>query len=89
MKGFQNGAWNAAVLDIHTKNARFFLELIDNGIEPELAYGPHIKGAALPSSGYDRYRTDFAKGNVWPLLTRLARGSIANTIPSLATRDKP
>ena len=40
-----------------------FLELLDNGIEPEIAYGPQIKGAALPSSGYDRYRTDFSKGN--------------------------
>ncbi|KAM6569413.1 hypothetical protein CsatB_017398 [Cannabis sativa] len=66
-----------------------FLELLDNGIEPELAYGPEIKGAALPSSGYDRYRTDFSKGNAWPLLTRLARKTIVDTIPSFPIRNQP
>uniref|UniRef100_A0A803PCJ7 Zinc knuckle CX2CX4HX4C domain-containing protein n=1 Tax=Cannabis sativa TaxID=3483 RepID=A0A803PCJ7_CANSA len=66
-----------------------FLELIDNGVEPELAYGPAIKGAALPTSGYDRYRTDFSKGHVWPLVTRLARKTITSTIPALSLRGQP
>ncbi|KAM6547166.1 hypothetical protein CsatB_018842 [Cannabis sativa] len=66
-----------------------FLELLDNGIEPELAYGPAIKGAALPTSGYDRYRTDFSKANAWPLMTRLARNTFSATIPGLTIRDQP
>ncbi|KAM6553385.1 hypothetical protein CsatB_014147 [Cannabis sativa] len=66
-----------------------FLELIDNGIEPDLAYGPAIKGAPLPSSGYDRYRTDFSKGHAWPLVTRLARKAMTSTIPDLSIRGQP
>uniref|UniRef100_A0A803QS99 Uncharacterized protein n=1 Tax=Cannabis sativa TaxID=3483 RepID=A0A803QS99_CANSA len=66
-----------------------FLELLDNGLDPELAYGPEIKGAALPTSGYDRYRTDFSKGNAWPLLTQLARKVITTTIPSFPIRNQP
>uniref|UniRef100_A0A803Q103 CCHC-type domain-containing protein n=1 Tax=Cannabis sativa TaxID=3483 RepID=A0A803Q103_CANSA len=55
-----------------------FLENLDNGIEPELAYGPMLNGSALPSSSYDRYRSDFSKGNAWPLLTRPLETLIAS-----------
>uniref|UniRef100_A0A803QLL0 CCHC-type domain-containing protein n=1 Tax=Cannabis sativa TaxID=3483 RepID=A0A803QLL0_CANSA len=63
-----------------------FLENLDNGIEPELAYGPMLNGSALPSSSYDRYRSDFSKGNAWPLLTRLARNSLTASIPQIHSR---
>ncbi|KAM6577014.1 hypothetical protein CsatB_028851 [Cannabis sativa] len=54
----------------HVFNKYFVhLENTDNGIEFELAYRPSLKGAPLPTSRYDRYRTDFSKGNAWPLLT--------------------
>uniref|UniRef100_A0A803PLR3 Zinc knuckle CX2CX4HX4C domain-containing protein n=1 Tax=Cannabis sativa TaxID=3483 RepID=A0A803PLR3_CANSA len=66
-----------------------FMELMENGIEPELAYGPELKGAALPTSAYDQYRTNFSKGNAWPLLTRLERNTLNNTIPSLQLRNQP
>uniref|UniRef100_A0A803NW03 Zinc knuckle CX2CX4HX4C domain-containing protein n=1 Tax=Cannabis sativa TaxID=3483 RepID=A0A803NW03_CANSA len=66
-----------------------WMEKIDNGIEPELPYGPELKGAALPTSGYDRYRTDFSKGNAWPLLTRLARNSITSAVPAITRRPLP
>uniref|UniRef100_A0A803NN93 CCHC-type domain-containing protein n=1 Tax=Cannabis sativa TaxID=3483 RepID=A0A803NN93_CANSA len=66
-----------------------FLEKLDLGVEPELAYGPSLKGSRLPTSSYDRYRTDFAKGNAWPLLTRLARRSMTDTIPKLKTQSLP
>ena len=71
------------------RKCSMFLELLDSGVEPDLAYGPQLKGSALPSSGYDRYRTDFSKGNAWPLLTRLARDSITNTISSPSFRVQP
>uniref|UniRef100_A0A803QJ01 CCHC-type domain-containing protein n=1 Tax=Cannabis sativa TaxID=3483 RepID=A0A803QJ01_CANSA len=57
------------------------LENMDNKIESELAYRPSLKGAPLPTSSYDRYRSDFSKGNSWPLLTRLARSTLTATIP--------
>uniref|UniRef100_A0A803QGT1 CCHC-type domain-containing protein n=1 Tax=Cannabis sativa TaxID=3483 RepID=A0A803QGT1_CANSA len=63
-----------------------FLENLDNDIEPELAYGPMLNGSPLPSSSYDRYRSDFSKGNAWPLLTRLARSSLTATIPRINNR---
>uniref|UniRef100_A0A803P9C5 Reverse transcriptase n=1 Tax=Cannabis sativa TaxID=3483 RepID=A0A803P9C5_CANSA len=63
-----------------------FLENIDNGIEPELSYGPTLNGSPLPSSSYDRYRSDFSKGNAWPLLTRLARNSLTATLPRINHR---
>uniref|UniRef100_A0A803PD70 Zinc knuckle CX2CX4HX4C domain-containing protein n=1 Tax=Cannabis sativa TaxID=3483 RepID=A0A803PD70_CANSA len=66
-----------------------FLEQLDNGAEPELPYRPTIKGSPLPSSGYDRYRTDFGKGNAWPLLTRLAKSSLTAAVPSLNKRSLP
>uniref|UniRef100_A0A803NFU2 Zinc knuckle CX2CX4HX4C domain-containing protein n=1 Tax=Cannabis sativa TaxID=3483 RepID=A0A803NFU2_CANSA len=66
-----------------------FLEKLDNGEEPELEYRPTMKGSALPTSGYDRYRTDFAKGNAWPLLTRLARNTLTSTVPLLNGRTQP
>ncbi|KAM6563234.1 hypothetical protein CsatB_023232 [Cannabis sativa] len=63
-----------------------FLEQLDNGVDPELPYGPTLIGSALPSSSYDRYRSDFSKGNAWPLLTRLARTSLTASIPQLQHR---
>uniref|UniRef100_A0A803NML1 Reverse transcriptase domain-containing protein n=1 Tax=Cannabis sativa TaxID=3483 RepID=A0A803NML1_CANSA len=66
-----------------------FLEKLDNGEEPALEYQPFIKGSALPTSGYDRYRTDFAKGDAWPLITRLAKKSLTTAIPQLANRGQP
>uniref|UniRef100_A0A803PBU6 Uncharacterized protein n=1 Tax=Cannabis sativa TaxID=3483 RepID=A0A803PBU6_CANSA len=48
-----------------------------------------MKGSTLPTSGYDRYRTDFAKGNAWPLLTRLARNTLTSTVPLLNGRTQP
>lgn len=71
------------------KKCSVFLELIDNSIEPELAYGPKLKGAGLPSLGYDLYRTDFSNGNAWPLLTRLAREAIITTAPSVQRQPQP
>ncbi|KAM6574325.1 hypothetical protein CsatA_022652 [Cannabis sativa] len=66
-----------------------YLEKIDNGIEPDLEYRPTMKGSSLPLSNYDRYRTDFSKGNAWPLLTRLAKNSFISAIPSLKNRELP
>uniref|UniRef100_A0A803NRX9 Uncharacterized protein n=1 Tax=Cannabis sativa TaxID=3483 RepID=A0A803NRX9_CANSA len=42
-------------------------------------------GDKPPISGYDRYRSDFSKANAYPLLTRLARKTIASSIPALYT----
>uniref|UniRef100_A0A803P2K3 Reverse transcriptase domain-containing protein n=1 Tax=Cannabis sativa TaxID=3483 RepID=A0A803P2K3_CANSA len=66
-----------------------YLEKLDNGEEPALEYKPTMKGSALPTSTYDRYRTDFSKGNAWPLLTRLAKSSLTAAVPSLRNRDSP
>uniref|UniRef100_A0A803PLP6 Zinc knuckle CX2CX4HX4C domain-containing protein n=1 Tax=Cannabis sativa TaxID=3483 RepID=A0A803PLP6_CANSA len=66
-----------------------FLEKLDRGEELELEYRPTIKGSPLPTSGYDRYRTDFGKGNAWPLLTRLARTSLTAAVPSLIGCPQP
>uniref|UniRef100_A0A803PYN2 Uncharacterized protein n=1 Tax=Cannabis sativa TaxID=3483 RepID=A0A803PYN2_CANSA len=66
-----------------------FLEKLDNGEEPALEYQPFIKGSALPTSSYDRYRTDFAKGDAWPLLTRLAKKSFTAAVPQLHLRGHP
>uniref|UniRef100_A0A803PBD0 Uncharacterized protein n=1 Tax=Cannabis sativa TaxID=3483 RepID=A0A803PBD0_CANSA len=66
-----------------------FLDQLYNGQEPSLEYGPERMGAPLPSSGYDRYRTDFFKGNAWPLMTRLARKSFAAVLPRLDDRPNP
>uniref|UniRef100_A0A803QK36 Reverse transcriptase domain-containing protein n=1 Tax=Cannabis sativa TaxID=3483 RepID=A0A803QK36_CANSA len=57
--------------------------------EPTLEYGPEMMGAPLPSSGYDRYRTDFFKGNAWPLMTRLAKKSFAAVLPRIHDRPNP
>uniref|UniRef100_A0A803QCC9 Zinc knuckle CX2CX4HX4C domain-containing protein n=1 Tax=Cannabis sativa TaxID=3483 RepID=A0A803QCC9_CANSA len=59
-----------------------FLEIVDAGVEPDLPFGPFMMGDKLPNSGYDRYRYDFSKANVYPFLTRMARKSIASTIPN-------
>ncbi|XP_060958490.1 uncharacterized protein LOC133030191 [Cannabis sativa] len=66
-----------------------YLEKLDNGIEPDLEYRPTMKGSPLPISSYDRYRTDFSKGNAWPLLTRLAKNSFISVIPSLKNQAPP
>uniref|UniRef100_A0A803QNQ4 CCHC-type domain-containing protein n=1 Tax=Cannabis sativa TaxID=3483 RepID=A0A803QNQ4_CANSA len=50
-----------------------FMERVDNGNDEDFEYGPWLKGAKLPTNGYDKYRSDFSKGNAWPLLTRLAQ----------------
>uniref|UniRef100_A0A803P6D7 Zinc knuckle CX2CX4HX4C domain-containing protein n=1 Tax=Cannabis sativa TaxID=3483 RepID=A0A803P6D7_CANSA len=71
------------------KKCSVFLEKLDKGIEPELPYGPELKGSRLPTSSYDRYRTDFSKGNGWPLLTRLTRNTLTNTIPRLRNTPQP
>uniref|UniRef100_A0A803QBH3 CCHC-type domain-containing protein n=2 Tax=Cannabis sativa TaxID=3483 RepID=A0A803QBH3_CANSA len=66
-----------------------FMERMDNGNDDDLEYGPWMKGAKLPTNGYDKYRTDFSKGNAWPLLTRLARTSLVSTIPNLGSIAQP
>uniref|UniRef100_A0A803Q871 Zinc knuckle CX2CX4HX4C domain-containing protein n=1 Tax=Cannabis sativa TaxID=3483 RepID=A0A803Q871_CANSA len=66
-----------------------FLEKLDNGEEPALEYQPFIEGSAPPTSSYDRYRTDFSKGNVWPLLIQLAKKSFSAAIPQLEQRGVP
>ncbi|XP_030509140.2 uncharacterized protein LOC115723810 [Cannabis sativa] len=62
---------------------QIYLEQLDNGEEPALEYQPYIKGSPLPTSSCDRYRTDFSKGDAWPLLTRLAKKSLTAAIPNL------
>uniref|UniRef100_A0A803P996 Reverse transcriptase domain-containing protein n=1 Tax=Cannabis sativa TaxID=3483 RepID=A0A803P996_CANSA len=64
-----------------------FMERIDSGNDDDLPYGPWLKGARLPANNYDRYRTDFSKGNVWPLTTRLARRALTTTLPTLPSRS--
>uniref|UniRef100_A0A803P8Z3 RNase H type-1 domain-containing protein n=1 Tax=Cannabis sativa TaxID=3483 RepID=A0A803P8Z3_CANSA len=66
-----------------------FMERMDNGNDDDFQYGPWMKGAKLPTNNYDRYRTDFAKGNAWPLLTRLARTTLTTSLPTLNTRIQP
>uniref|UniRef100_A0A803PM52 Reverse transcriptase domain-containing protein n=1 Tax=Cannabis sativa TaxID=3483 RepID=A0A803PM52_CANSA len=66
-----------------------FMERMDDGNDDDLPYGPWLKGAKLPSTGYDKYHTDFAKGNAWPLLTRLARNTLTSTFPRLHSAAKP
>ncbi|KAF4380499.1 hypothetical protein G4B88_011745 [Cannabis sativa] len=36
-------------------------EKIDDGKDPNLTYGPWMKGSALPNSGYNQYMQDFSK----------------------------
>ncbi|KAF4357028.1 hypothetical protein F8388_001110 [Cannabis sativa] len=48
----------------------------------------NIVGSPLPQSGYDRYRTDFFKGEVWPLMTRLAKKSITAVLPQVSSRPQ-
>ncbi|XP_060959190.1 uncharacterized protein LOC115700152 [Cannabis sativa] len=62
---------------------------MDNGNDDDFEYGPWMKGSKLPTTGYDKYRNDFAKGNAWPLLTRLTRQSLSSTIPTLNNRQQP
>uniref|UniRef100_A0A803QLU3 Zinc knuckle CX2CX4HX4C domain-containing protein n=1 Tax=Cannabis sativa TaxID=3483 RepID=A0A803QLU3_CANSA len=64
-----------------------FMERMDNGNDDDLEYGPWMKGAKLPTTGYDKYH--FSKGNAWPLLTRLARKSLVSTIPNLGSISQP
>uniref|UniRef100_A0A803PJK4 Reverse transcriptase domain-containing protein n=1 Tax=Cannabis sativa TaxID=3483 RepID=A0A803PJK4_CANSA len=57
-----------------------YLEKIDDGKEPDLAYGPWMEGSPLPKSPYDRYRQDFSKAGPWPFVTRLVRNTISPII---------
>uniref|UniRef100_A0A803PMH6 DUF4283 domain-containing protein n=1 Tax=Cannabis sativa TaxID=3483 RepID=A0A803PMH6_CANSA len=59
------------------------LELIDNGVDPDLPYGLKMMGDKLPNSGYDRYQFDFSKANAYPFLTRLSKKAIGQAIPPL------
>ncbi|KAF4354159.1 hypothetical protein F8388_004171 [Cannabis sativa] len=65
-----------------------FLEKLYTGVEPSMSYGPEMIGSPLPQSGYDRYRTDFFKGEVWPLMTRLAKKSITAVLPQVSSRPQ-
>ncbi|KAF4391654.1 hypothetical protein F8388_005419 [Cannabis sativa] len=52
-------------------------------------WGPFLRfRSPLPQSGYDRYRTDFFKGEVWPLMTRLAKKSITAVLPQVSSRPQ-
>uniref|UniRef100_A0A803P0U8 Zinc knuckle CX2CX4HX4C domain-containing protein n=1 Tax=Cannabis sativa TaxID=3483 RepID=A0A803P0U8_CANSA len=53
-----------------------FLEKLDEGLHPDLPYGPWMEGSSLPKSSYDKYRQDFSKEGPWPFITRLARNTI-------------
>ncbi|KAF4400282.1 hypothetical protein G4B88_019491 [Cannabis sativa] len=64
-----------------------FMELVDVGVDPDLLYSPQMIGDKLPISGYDRYRTDFSKANVYPFLTRLSRKAIASSIPTVSSHQ--
>ncbi|KAF4346482.1 hypothetical protein F8388_011450 [Cannabis sativa] len=64
------------------EKCHLFMEIVDAGIEPDLPFGPSMMGDKLPNAGYDRYRSDFSKANVYPFITRLARKSIAAAIPA-------
>ncbi|KAM6586730.1 hypothetical protein CsatA_009335 [Cannabis sativa] len=62
---------------------------MDNGNDDDLEYGSWMKGARLPTTGYDKYRTDFLKANAWPFVTRLARKALVSSIPQLVSRSQP
>uniref|UniRef100_A0A803PL01 DUF4283 domain-containing protein n=1 Tax=Cannabis sativa TaxID=3483 RepID=A0A803PL01_CANSA len=50
-------------LDILLKNVAF-MERMDDGNDDDLLYGPWMKGAKLPTNGYDKYQTDFSKESI-------------------------
>ncbi|KAF4400882.1 hypothetical protein G4B88_004425 [Cannabis sativa] len=58
-----------------------YLEKVDEGLDPDLEYGPWMEGAPLPKSSYDRYKQDFSKSGPWPFITRLARNTISPILP--------
>uniref|UniRef100_A0A803Q5N3 Reverse transcriptase domain-containing protein n=1 Tax=Cannabis sativa TaxID=3483 RepID=A0A803Q5N3_CANSA len=89
MSGCLNFALNVAVLAILFERSVAFMERMDSNNDDDFQYGPWMKGSKLPTSGYDRYRTDFSKANAWPLLTRLARKSISSSLPTTQTRGQP
>ncbi|KAM6546160.1 hypothetical protein CsatB_026896 [Cannabis sativa] len=60
-----------------------FMEMVDVGADPDLEYGPQMIGDKLPTSGYDRFRSDFSKANAYSFLTRLTRKSIVSSIHAL------
>uniref|UniRef100_A0A803Q0X0 Zinc knuckle CX2CX4HX4C domain-containing protein n=1 Tax=Cannabis sativa TaxID=3483 RepID=A0A803Q0X0_CANSA len=68
-------------------NCLVWMKKMYNGIELEILYGPELKGVALLTFGYDRYRTDFSKENAWPL--RLARNSLVSAVLGLSSRTPP
>uniref|UniRef100_A0A803QHG9 Reverse transcriptase domain-containing protein n=1 Tax=Cannabis sativa TaxID=3483 RepID=A0A803QHG9_CANSA len=68
------------------EHCTMFMERIDNGNDDDLPYRSWLKGAKLPTNGYDRYRTDFSKGNAWPLLTSFDHRAISATFaPATST----
>uniref|UniRef100_A0A803PAV4 Reverse transcriptase domain-containing protein n=1 Tax=Cannabis sativa TaxID=3483 RepID=A0A803PAV4_CANSA len=77
------------IIDHSFNKCPVHLENMDNGTESELAYDPSLKGSALPSSNYNRYRTDFSKGHAWPLITHLARNTLTAMLPQLNARPLP
>uniref|UniRef100_A0A803PQT0 Reverse transcriptase domain-containing protein n=1 Tax=Cannabis sativa TaxID=3483 RepID=A0A803PQT0_CANSA len=48
------------------ESCSIFLDQLCNGIEPSLSYGLELMGSPIPSSGYDRYRTNFGKVTCTP-----------------------
>uniref|UniRef100_A0A803PXR5 Reverse transcriptase domain-containing protein n=1 Tax=Cannabis sativa TaxID=3483 RepID=A0A803PXR5_CANSA len=85
---FRNFVLNVELLDTLLKVVLF--SLINSTMELNLLFlWPDLLGSPIPSSGYDRYRTDFGKGNAWPLMTRLAKKSFADAVPKLTSRPPP
>uniref|UniRef100_A0A803Q0A1 Reverse transcriptase domain-containing protein n=1 Tax=Cannabis sativa TaxID=3483 RepID=A0A803Q0A1_CANSA len=65
------------------------MERMDSDNDDDFQYGPWMKGSKLPTNGHDRYHTDFSKANAWSLLTRLARNSLASSLPNPPSRVPP
>uniref|UniRef100_A0A803PC33 Zinc knuckle CX2CX4HX4C domain-containing protein n=1 Tax=Cannabis sativa TaxID=3483 RepID=A0A803PC33_CANSA len=64
-----------------------FIERMDNGNDDDLLYGPWMKGAKLPTNGYDKYRTDFSKEStsIYDLATSIKYNIPHNQLSSIAT----
>uniref|UniRef100_A0A803NX04 CCHC-type domain-containing protein n=1 Tax=Cannabis sativa TaxID=3483 RepID=A0A803NX04_CANSA len=72
--------YRCGILGHPFERCAYFLKLIGNGIDPDLPYGPKMMGGKLLNSGYDRYRYDFSKANVYPFLKRLSKKAIGQAI---------
>uniref|UniRef100_A0A803PCF5 DUF4283 domain-containing protein n=1 Tax=Cannabis sativa TaxID=3483 RepID=A0A803PCF5_CANSA len=66
-----------------------FMERMDNGNDDDMLYGPWMNGARLPTTDYNKYRTDFSKSNAWPFVTRFACKGIVSSIPKLGSNSHP